>query len=307
MTIIHAYIDYTAALAAGHNVTGHSVAIDIDVAEVPEDLRAALAARVHQANGQLVLHNSRSIRMSIPAATAEALLDAVRRDVAAVAEANQERAAKVVSAITQILAASDADLMSNWSHYNRAPTMGWLSVYDDATYRAVTADPQVGGRLVPIAASKDAEARAQKERDASEWAAVEQRAAAEMVSLEAERAQWIAAHGSPRLQRLVAESIEHDAVYHDERLAFDRPDWQWQPKKLYTNQPRNPPQEALDLLDEARTSDPEAALAYYLLYRAADGNEDGDEDGEILAERGYVATATYLGRYTVSRNRVVID
>ncbi len=47
----------------------------------------------------------------------------------------------------------------------------------------------------------------------------------------AERALWVEERGSPRLRRLGAEKIEHDAVYQDERLAAERPGWAWSTKR----------------------------------------------------------------------------
>jgi len=45
---------------------------------------------------------------------------------------------------------------------------------------------------------------------------------------------WIEAHGSDRLRMIVAEGYldASVAVYRDERLAFDRPGWQWDTKWL---------------------------------------------------------------------------
>jgi len=106
-----------------------------------------------------------------------------------------------------------------------------------------------------------------------------------------ERASWIGEHGSDRLQRLLAEDIEHDAVYYDERLAADRPGWRWYrdvPGRI--DEPRNPPAEALALLDEARRIVPDAELQYYAI--------EDDETGEML-ETGYVAADDYLDRQIV--------
>lgn len=115
------------------------------------------------------------------------------------------------------------------------------------------------------------------------------------------RAAWINQRGSRRLKRLLAEGIEHEAVYRDERLAMERPGWEWEPDEIALHSPRNPPEEALDLLDRARTTAPDAVLMHYVA--EADGNDD--EMDQPSRERGYVAAANFLSRTIVSCERLV--
>ena len=56
----------------------------------------------------------------------------------------------------------------------------------------------------------------------------------------------------------------------------------------------------MDLLDRARKTVPDAALAYYIVY----GNDD--DDGDAIVERGYVAKADFLGRTIITSDRVVL-
>src|SRR5581483_2250467 len=167
--------------------------------------------------------------------------------------------------------------------------------------------------------------RAEKERLARERAAERERAERERAEAErayvADREAWIAEHGSSRLRRLVAEGIEHDAVYRDERLAMERPAWQW--SRLDGNlpgaEPRNAPEEALDLLDAARADDPDAVLRYLRPWRHVPHDEDPegcdrdpdncslcDEDGRhiVYDEPEYRAYAMFLGRRIVTRTAV---
>jgi hypothetical protein len=103
---------------------------------------------------------------------------------------------------------------------------------------------------------------------------------------------WIEEHGSPRLRRLVKEGFEYGAVYRDERLALERPGWAWEnDPNLSYDPPRNPPQEALDLLDRARESDPECYLRYYKL-----SVEDGYRD---YHQYGYLVLGEYMGKTVV--------
>ena len=190
---------------------------------------------------------------------------------------------------------------SEWDRYESIP--GQLG----AAYKvqeAVAKDPRLAF-LIPSAKARRAAAVEQKrQEDAAARDAAERRKAATA----AERADWISTHGSARLRRLVAENIEHEATYRDERLALTRPGWQWetQMRPVKITEPRNPPEAALNLLDQARKTEPLAKLGYYILYRPAEEDEEGDEDGDVAHERGYVATAVFLGREIVTTERVII-
>lgn len=110
-------------------------------------------------------------------------------------------------------------------------------------------------------------------------------------AIKAERRQWIEAHGSDRLRRLAEEEIEHDAVYRDERLLHERHYWHWT-KQLagHWEDARNPPVEALKLLDNARAQLPEEErLAAQLVYWIDDDNNS----------RRYVVLHHYMGREIV--------
>lgn len=111
----------------------------------------------------------------------------------------------------------------------------------------------------------------------------------------AERDAWIAAHGSDRLKRLLAEGIECGGVYQEERLALERPWWEWgQNLRGEAKAPRNARQEGLDLLDEARKTDPGAKLVWWVTEHEHDACEYGD-DCPKYDWRGYACTSTFLG------------
>lgn len=133
------------------------------------------------------------------------------------------------------------------------------------------------------------------------------RALAERMSAErradAERVEWIRKYGSRRLQRMLEEGIEHTATYRDERLALERPEWRYSndlPGR--PDEPRNPPEEALDLLDEARKTVPDARLVYWMAERPCDDCEAGycaAHDDRYV--RGYTCEAWFLGRQIIYR------
>jgi hypothetical protein len=110
--------------------------------------------------------------------------------------------------------------------------------------------------LMPIALA--GESRAFKMRTASK----EQQSALE------EATAWIADHGSPRLKKTVEAGLLEGslAVYRDERLANDHPDWLWLARadEKAVRDPINPSEEALDSLLLARESvDPKASLRFH--------------------------------------------
>lgn len=104
--------------------------------------------------------------------------------------------------------------------------------------------------------------------------------------IQADREEWIAAHGSDRLRRMAEKEIEHRQTYLDERLAAERPGWHWNVWDADTWPPANVPDAALDLLDEAREGHDGTVLLKVWSVEADHG-------------AGYVATAYYLGQTIV--------
>jgi len=124
--------------------------------------------------------------------------------------------------------------------------------------------------------------REQRERWAREQAEKER---AQRLEIEV----WAAQHGSSRLRRLLTEDIECGAVYRSERRKAEYPGWRdYITVRGDEKDPRNPPETALDFLDEARASCPLAAKARLAFWMAEDDYDA--ESGDRLDEwRGYVA------------------
>jgi len=118
-------------------------------------------------------------------------------------------------------------------------------------------------------------------RNAADVAAREAAKAAELAAM----ADWIDQHGSTRLKRSLAEGIECATAYADERLATERPGWAWYDEvDGEVDDPRNPPESAFEVLDEARKTDSSAKLQFYV-----------DKSGALRIS-GYVAYADFLDR-----------
>jgi hypothetical protein len=101
--------------------------------------------------------------------------------------------------------------------------------------------------------------RAVAERKASEAAADKARKAA----YDAERAAWIAEHGSQRIKRLAAEGLGLNETYKNERIAAERPGWEYLDLVCgYEETTRDATEEALSALDEARKVAPDAKLGW---------------------------------------------
>lgn len=139
-------------------------------------------------------------------------------------------------------------------------------------------------------AAQELEEREDRERAAQAAQREQERVQREKAEAE-ERAQWISEHGSARLQRLVAEDIEHDNLYYAERLAHDRPGWRYESDVPGdARETRNTRQSGLDLLDEARKTDEHATLAWWVI------TADCDYGDREVVWKGYACQSAYLGR-----------
>ncbi|MBT8430115.1 MAG: hypothetical protein KJN79_09415 [Gammaproteobacteria bacterium] len=199
------------------------------------------------------------------------------RDKAAEKAAQAERHARRVDAART---APLADLMElRWTG---------MQVIEDAGRREEV-EEEIARRKAAEAARQAAAAAERAEKEAAEAA---------------ERAEWIAAHGSSRLQRMDKEGIELMAAYRDERLHLERPGWQWEllvPGRY--KEPRNPPESALDLLDDARetlpeTERPDAKLVYWVESACDEDECDGGSGcpGNHYGYHGYAVMAEFMGR-----------
>jgi IS5 family transposase len=122
-----------------------------------------------------------------------------------------------------------------------------------------------------------------------DWREEAVRAKAEIESARTrEIAEWAEQHGSTRLRRCCVEGIECAAIYRSERLALEYPGWRFQSKvRGDGDAPRNPPEVALVMLDEARASSPLASGAALEFWVAEEKwLKDGDH---VDGWRGYVA------------------
>lgn len=78
-----------------------------------------------------------------------------------------------------------------------------------------------------------------------------------------QRDAWVMDHGSEHLRACLWEGIPMDRLYKNERMAADRPGWQWCEQVAGSaKEPRNPPSEAMAKLMEARKVDPACKLVF---------------------------------------------
>ena len=270
-----------------NNVRHGEHAVEVDCGTLSDDRKRALAALAHlEDNGQVVLCDFRSTSraygiVSVPRADEESVVAVLDRwlameaqEKAAAAEkeaAKQEEAAERRAEAERQAALPVKEQVSHW-HSGQYLVVLPLRNYDDLSGPAMAEAAR---------ASKE-----WHERERACEAAKKARLAAE----KQEQLEWIEAHGSARLKRLVAEKIECDGVYRSERLSVERPGWRYSVNVPGEgHEPRNATEEALALLDEARKTEPTARLKYWV---ATLGEED--EDGYVEHEeewRGYVAIA----------------
>jgi hypothetical protein len=316
--IIHSRLDVAEALRRGypiqpdrHGYVAVTVPDDVDA-----EARALIAAHLYEHGGRFTIATP-TIAPALPEPTVAGLVEVLRAAQAAEEEAARAREAKLAAAIEQartIIRERRSMVRDIYVGYADGEHIEYKHRYvaDVDAYFWSELEPHLSeAERAALAAWREeleadnAARRAAAQARVDAWLAA-QRAAEEEAA--AERAQWIERHGSSRLKRLVAEKIEHEAVYRDERLAIDRPGWEWEPVPMRLSEPRNPPEAALDLLDAARKTDPAATLAYYAIYRPAEDDEmeEADRHGNVVAERGYVARAEFLGKPIVTTARVTV-
>lgn len=134
-----------------------------------------------------------------------------------------------------------------------------VALLDDWVRRSADAERRLAEAQTAERARKDAELRERRERDRQE----RERAEAARAAYAREREEWIKAHGSQRLKRLLAEGIGLDETYRAERLAQERPGFLWDSEVCGDFVGiRDAGEEALAALDEARQVAPDAKLAW---------------------------------------------
>lgn len=293
-------VDEAAALRAGKAEHGQAI-VPVDPAGLgPEQREELLRCPVYGAPEQRCRDPYRvnypdewdgEGRLTLPPvpdasmASLAALLDARPAALSAYREAFHAAVAEQVAAALD--APAEDWLALSASHWCSTPHLA------DAPYdvrRAVEADPRVQARL----AAAEQQAAAEVDRREAANRVASQRAAEAMAAKAAEVADWIATHGSARLKRLAKEGIEAAAVYRDERLALERPGWSWGGGDDGLD-PRNASEEAIDLLDRARATAPDAVLRYHRKAVYNDGVS------------GYLKCwATFLGRPIVLAERSAV-
>lgn len=266
---------------------------------VGDDLREELARRCSTDPNDRYVYHLRTAGTTGPD-IARALANAVQERAKEEADKKQLEADKAARKAREIEELIEKYKAAPLDDLVRLYSGRWI-VNEDCRYGA---EPlKAAGRL------QEAKDEANR-RNAAHQAEQAEKAAREQAAEERElfeRKAWIEAHGSPRLQRLLKEDIEHGAVYRDERLAKDRPGWRWGQEVPGTgDEPRNPPQEAIDMLDEALETLPDGeredvSLVYWTIGGPSHTSYyDEDEDDDVDdGWRGYAVEAVFLGRKIV--------
>ncbi len=100
---------------------------------------------------------------------------------------------------------------------------------------------------------------------------------AKLDAREADRNNWIAEHGSSRLQKCVAQGIKYEGIYNSERLAHDLPGWEFWGDVVEneSNDAINPTEEQIDALIAARETWPNGDVRLRSIWV---GEEDVEPD-----------------------------
>jgi hypothetical protein len=287
------------AIVAGVNPGAEATEVDATTLSIEE--RREIASRLDRDN---VLWG--------PADRTSATVAAWARDQAAArTDETAKKAAARAAATEKWIGSPDEDLIDFNPHttatsiclaiaHGKPTTGGW-----GGAQQINLDDPRVAARMPALealrekrSAQKWEEKRAAEAAEAARQAAEASAKAAAREAAAREIRKWAETHGSARLRRLIVEEISHDAVYRDERLALERPDWVYDNASIRgaASEIRNASEEALALLDEARKTAPDARLVYWV------ADEETDDEGETIEEfRGAVCVAQFLDRQIVFR------
>jgi hypothetical protein len=312
-------------MAVGHDVREHE-AVEVDLSALTPEQRAVLAEhhevtayqREYVPTGSYALWHTRSDpSVALPTSTEAsqaavvALLDAIPGLVARAQareaqlrderEAEREaergkRAEQQAAALFALSAMSDEALLSDAAHALYQDVAGkrtlslnhrWRDLLGRYPCSTTVPEAQQYVDIVDRLLSEH-NARAQAKYDAAE--------AVRHTAIVA----WAQQHGSTRLQRALAEGIECEAVYRDERLAVERPGWVWASAVDGDHsEPRNPRDEAFALLDKARAIDPEARLVWWQAEHSCDEGECYGHECPEYDRREYACLAGFLDRLIV--------
>jgi hypothetical protein len=265
--------DAVRASAVRPSVRPGYYAVELDtgtLSEAERNVLAGWASEESKTPGVVALNSSYRNRLNVPAPTSEAIIARVQMELAKIAEESQkkQRYEELKEVAIRWALAQPAESLIRKNSYANDEIKNLVSAELGEDVYALTGkstveidwnDPRLAGKKAECRAEIE---RLQAEKAAQKAAEQAQKEAAEAAK-QAEMRTWIEAHGSERLKRCLAEGIECSASYRDERLAAERPDWQWydEVSGVY-DEPRNPPVEAFAMLDDARKFDPAAKLIH---------------------------------------------
>jgi hypothetical protein len=295
MTMLVFRADIAKSTRSGVNCpTPPDITIEVDVSQLPQADRDLLAERITE-DGR-VLHRGRNVLVVAATPEVSSLLEAIRKEDAAVAAAAAEKEATAANNHNKALAEATGPVetrhkkdrvffQSDWgiSDANYAGNLGnieytWEEAYLPSIYSHYLQGEELVARRGRI---KVLEEQAKAAKTAAKLEAEE--------SLREQylepRLAWIDQHGSQRLKRMVAEGIPCAKTYNQERAAWDGFQLReairhhcpgWRPvDKRELQLVSDVSDEAFAILDAARKVMPEAGLA--------------------MLDGRYVAAATYEG------------
>lgn len=297
ITRVFVRVNRVAAIERGINGTATPVAIDLDVSQMSDDERREIAARYHVADrffghgvpdGQSTVLTMRDgVRWLKPITVCDpsqaGVLEVIAEERRAIDEQRTNRAAEQLDQAERWLRerptvpreiieyiGSDGE-PCHWSGCwgsERAEVHSPAHItVDTPAAQAVLDSPEAVAWRHELDQVEVATRETLRSTLRRRW----QELRIEVAAAERERADWIATHGSQRLQRLVAEGYEHGTVYDREREQWEQrqidlraadfiPGWvRVEADEL--SPPDNAPERALALLDAGRELYPQCRLA----------------------------------------------
>jgi hypothetical protein len=294
--------------------------VEVDPSELRQGDRDAIAVRLKDSGELWQLHRHNYLHVNEP--TLAGIMEAIKADEAACQKEKEEQAKKKAEALADALdvlrerrtkTTNQEDSVTSYSVDPRVTHSDvpngyarWEVSYPDWEY--TTDREAIAVRETDEAVAWTAELVAKNEAaEAEAKAKVRAELVAKIAAYHAEQQKaldWIETHGSNRLRRMVAEGIEHEAVYRSERIKLELPSWRFEANVPgEAGEARNVPSSAFTLLDEARALRPDAKLRYWTIdHEHTEECYDGrnpDEDCPAYDYTGYVALDTFLGKEIV--------
>ncbi len=285
---VRCYIDRAAAIRAGIDPPNSYVYADVDIAKLTPEQREELTLTGQDGNTETKYPAGNALMLNAAVATQETVALELDNRRAKRLTIEREKAVEVEELVQSWLAMSQPEFNEAW--------VGADEVRAEA-YRDARLSERRAARVEYVRVKEEEKSARDRERVAREERAREERAEKyrhESAKWEADRAAWVAEHGSTRLQKALIAGYEVNKLYVTERAAAEYPDFILDySEKADWGERIAPTETALDLETALKANGVKASIVWL----KDDGQEHGYEEPFEACEA--VIIEGYLGKYTL--------